>query len=229
MAVAIAGTPVSSSLSAGTTLVASLPSGITSGELLCLVVSTTFDVAITTPSGWTAETAVGDGFGSGRLALFRKAATGSEGASVNITVGSCDASSLAWRVTGHDTTTPINVSATNSGTSGSGTAITCPSVTTTATNCMVVRLGSCNEAAALTIPGSNTLIVAGSSGSGALNNSSSSAYAMQAATGASGTANFVATTGNRPWQAITFAIAPAASTTVYGLPLRSAVVKGAPL
>lgn len=216
MTIAIAGTPVGSGQDATSTLSATLPSGITTGELLWIIVNTTLGTTVTTPAGWTLAGSVADGFGGGREAAFYRIADGTEGATVSISLGSSvAATSMSFRITGQHPTVPIDATATtNSGTSGSTTAITSPSITTVSANCMILRGGGTRGSTGITNPGSNTDVGTTTIGTAPLESTQRVCYAMQAAAGASGTAAFVSAGGDREWQAITIAIAPAPGPTI---------------
>jgi hypothetical protein len=203
------GTPATGTLNAGTSLTANLPASIVAGELLVLVVGCALTQTISTPAGWSPVAAVSDGFGGSAIATFRRVADGTEGASVTVTLGaSCDAVSIAFRLGGADLTAPINVSGTGTNTSGSSTAMTCPSVTTTANNAFIVRAGITREATAIANPGSHTDIAQANTGSTPTNVFGRACYATLASAGATGTAAFVASGGNREWNVVTIAINP---------------------
>jgi hypothetical protein len=95
-------------VSPSTSLTATDPGGITANELLMLLVI--YDngsvPVVTTPAGWTRFAEYADD-GAG-FELFRKIASGSEG-DVVLTLTSTNAVVWYLRVSGADTTTPINV------------------------------------------------------------------------------------------------------------------------
>lgn len=211
MAVAIAGTAATNTQTGGTSISATLPGSIATGDLLRINISTVFSVTVTTPSGWTSIANVEDGYSSNRVVAFYRVADGSEGASVTVSLSTaCDATSIAWRVTGQNTSTPINVSATNSATSGSTTAITAPTVTTTVDGCMIERIASTRQSTGITNPASHTDIGTATTGTGSTNDTQRVCYAMQTTAGATGTAAFVGSGVGREWASMTIAIAPAA-------------------
>lgn len=201
------GTPATGTLVSGTSLTANLPSGIVVNERLILIVATTILVTITTPTGWRmVVTASEFAFGEARLALFDRVADGTEGSSVTVTVGSCDATSIAFRTGGTDPSNPIAATATNVATSGSTTAMTSPSVTTIGQNNLIIRASSTRQATSIANPASHTDIATATTGSGSTNNSSRACYIVQASPGATGTADFVASGTSRAWAAITVAL-----------------------
>ena len=216
MAVALQGTVATSNTRDVSSIDASLPGSIQSGELLILLLSCVNDRGVTTPTGWTSVASVADGFSGCRLICYRKAATGSEGASVTITLdGNAAIATTAFRLSGHDATTPVNASGTNSATSGADTAMTCPSVTTSVDGCLVLRAAADSGSSSHTDPASHTAIAEVKSGTSFDDVCCSSAYATQASAGGTGTAAFVASSGGL-WTAMTVAIAPAAASGVIG-------------
>lgn len=111
---------------------------------------------------------------------------------------------------GVDAGTSVNVSATASGT---GTAVTAPSVTTTSKNCMIiVALGILGGASQPTVSGSGGMTSAGSrgDGTGSLHTSTSQWVdpSVQRSAGASGTRAFTLGSSSE-WVAHTIALAPA--------------------
>lgn len=209
MPVTINGTPVASNtVGAATSLAVTNVSGIVVGELLLTQLGTVFAVSVTPPSGWTLENSVSDGFGSTAMGAFIRIADGGEGASATYTFASAEVAAVAMRIGGQAAVSPINAEANNSATSGSTTAMTCPSVTTTVDGCMIVRLCVTREATSIANPASHTAILSATTGSGSLSATVQACYQQQTNAGASGTADFVATGNNREWATITLAIAP---------------------
>jgi hypothetical protein len=97
----VAGTQTSVDAPGNTTNPVALPTGITAGELLIVLVGSTLCLP-STPSGWTQLFNVGSVSDNGLLCFF-KVATGSEGASVNVTLGSNGGgcANVAYRITGY--------------------------------------------------------------------------------------------------------------------------------
>ena len=215
MAALPTGTPVASSGSAVATLAVTMPSGITTGELLVVEISVSVAATISMADAgyWTQQAQDLDGFGQAQLAIFTRVADGTEGAtrSFNFAAGS-NVAALAYRITGQDTVSPINVvSATGTATSGSTTAVTCPSVTTSVDGCLILRFGQVVQATALADPAGHTAIGSATNGGGGSTDPwVQSCYQTQSTAGATGTAAFVETGGDRPWLAFTIAVAPAA-------------------
>ena len=109
------------------------PSGITSGELLILIVGS-FTTATTPPTGWTLLTSVAGG-GTGVTVYYKV----SDGTETDVTITATNFASIyyGWyfRISGADTTTPVDVigsSWTNSSTQGQAL-----SATTTTDGCLV--------------------------------------------------------------------------------------------
>ena len=119
-----------------------VPSGIAQNDLLILVVESA-NQAIATPSGWTQVTnspqftGTAAAAGGVRLAVFYKIAGASEGSVTVADTGDHTVAQIfAWR--GVDTTTPIPQSA--GAVDASATAsLSCPAVTTTRNNCVIVN------------------------------------------------------------------------------------------
>jgi type II secretory pathway pseudopilin PulG len=205
----------------GTSVTVTAPSGISSGDLLIAAVSTDGSTSgsLASPAGWTLLDRGSDSATQVTLGVWYKIAGASEPANYTFTwTGNEQAYGWIMRFTGHNSSTPINTSAFQAGTSTSSTP-PCPSVTTTVANTMIVRIGAFDRAlitvdspglsghTTITMDRSNTNSNACSGGAG---------YKQQAAIGASGTVNF-ALTGAENYRTVTIAIAPAVSSgTVSG-------------
>lgn len=117
---------------------------VSSGDLMILAVIGAYgDATITPPSGWTALASIDQGSAfEHELRLYWKIAGGSEASTYTVAIGGQGGGNnfgygLIWTYTGHDATTPIQVSATQRNTSSS-TSATCPSVTTTSADTTLV-------------------------------------------------------------------------------------------
>ncbi|QQS39311.1 DUF2341 domain-containing protein [Candidatus Woesebacteria bacterium] len=89
-----------------TTHTVSLPSGISSGDLLVIFFRTGATSTTHTLSGWNTLSTRDS---TGRTTIFWKTAAGSEGATVDITTAAGRASAHnSYRITGHDTSDPID-------------------------------------------------------------------------------------------------------------------------
>ncbi len=230
MAVVVNGTPAVTTFAAVASGSATMPAGVTTGELLTLDFAQAFDVGITTPSGWTPIIAAGDGFGSTSGASFYRIADGSEGASLALTFGgSCDAVAIITRHGGFNSAAPINgTPQSGSGTSGSTTAITSPSVTTTVDGCLIRRVAESRQSAGIATPSGQTDGGTGTTGSGSTNSTSRATYSTQATAGATGTVTFTsAAGGDREWVSLTYAIAPSPGPTITAQPSDQTVNNGA--
>lgn len=107
----VASTNTSSSAAAQTTAVVALPATIASGDLLifCMAFGS-ISISTTTPAGWTQvfNDSIATGGESGSCEY--KVASGSEGASVSVTITSSRWSAISWRITGFDSGTAPAVS-----------------------------------------------------------------------------------------------------------------------
>lgn len=80
----------------------SLPASISSGDLLIIILGMrTTTVTTSAPSGWSTAIAAAGGLGTHNLSVYYKVASGSEGASVNVSSsGSTLSSHNSYRITG---------------------------------------------------------------------------------------------------------------------------------
>lgn len=214
MAVAVATSANSNGINTVTTAVITMPSGIVSGDFLLMVGVQDFGptsgwAAVT---GWTIVRQLQNGNGNDDLIVYRRISNGTEGASVSVGLGGTTTwAATALRITGHDPTTPLNVSSGGSSNSGSTTAITCPTATTTATNCLIFRIGGTREASALSTPATYSVVSYSASGSTSTDRELGIFSVTQAAAAATSTAVTVATGASRDWVAFTVAVAPGAA------------------
>lgn len=113
----VAGTAVTSLADSGTYTI-SLPAGIASGNLLIILVSHLGDGRIGTnvPTGFTRLGSIRNqnGSGHGEYGVFRRAATGTEGATATMTNGGSVGGAVALRITGHQGTPEIAQNASGS-------------------------------------------------------------------------------------------------------------------
>ena len=130
---------------AETSFVLTKPAGVTTGDLLMLIVglddSNTQVDSIDTPSGWTQQSQLGDGSNDIRQAIFTRVATGSEGATETVTMtGTADFwAGFYLRITGADVASIIIGSADYT---TSAATITSPTVTTTDADSLVIAVAS---------------------------------------------------------------------------------------
>lgn len=83
------------------------PSGIASGNVLVMCISTRVDATITLPTGWVIRFQIADGSGGTRSAVAYKIADGTEGATTTVTLSvSGELSACTYRITGHDPANP---------------------------------------------------------------------------------------------------------------------------
>ena len=187
------------------------PSGVVSGDLLVAVLSCDgiHDVTISGGAGWTQRVSVDN---TGQCRIFTSTAGASEPADYDIdNTGSTNDNTLIviFRVSGADTTTPIDVSGTSTGTSATPV---CPDITTTQADTLLFACHSLDGNRLATAdtgqPSGYTLgkHVAVTVGSGACVGGAS--YKTQASAGASGTATYTCDTSDT-WCSVHVAIAPA--------------------
>ena len=124
-----------------TTVTPGLPAGYQANDIFLYVIESASNTINTAPSGYTQVTnspqANGANAATDRLAVYWKRATGSESApasegvdhtiAVILCIRGCPTTGNPWDVTAGDT-------------AGSGTGATCPSVTTTVPNCLVINI-----------------------------------------------------------------------------------------
>lgn len=186
------------------------PPGTAEGDLLIACVATK-GTSINTPTGWKLEQQIGSGKYNNtsivrvRFGVWWKIAGTSEPSSYT-----WQPSQIAYgwimRFTGHDSANPIDVFAKTDGPAASSTP-TCPAVTTTIANAMILRLGGFDAKPTLTSPWltghdpiplviGNTTACSGAAG-----------YMRQSTAGTSGTSSF-ALTPAKEYVTVTIAIAP---------------------
>jgi hypothetical protein len=144
---AVAATSFAESASA-TSLACPVPTGTAAGDLLVALVVGPTNVATTaTVTGWTLDKSQGgaDSAANDGQTTYYRVATGSEPASYTFTsTGTANRMSvLMARVTGADTTTPLDV-ATVSSSGAAATTYTAPSITTTTAGAMLLHWVSVN-------------------------------------------------------------------------------------
>ncbi len=213
----------------GVTAVSSItidkPDSTVENDLLIAVISNSPGETATL-SGWTIiQSQPYEGLG---LQTFYKVAGAAEGDDYTFTFsGNCYAYAAIIRITGHDTSTPINISGTRSGFSASPT---CSSTNTTKDDCLILRVFAADKSD-ITIddgePSGTTVVTVDTTHGGGLYGkghygdglygmtgggrcSAGVAYASQGASGATGTAAF-ALTASRSWLASTIAIQAASA------------------
>lgn len=120
--------------SAAASLTANVPS-VAAGELiLCFCYSKQTTATINTPSGYT--TTFGAADASGFVNCFWKIAAGGETTiSLVLSTGTSNIQAIVCKLTGHDATTPINITAVASASGGSNW--NSPTITTTVNGCLL--------------------------------------------------------------------------------------------
>jgi hypothetical protein len=231
-AITVEATNTSTHTSVTTTQVVALPSGLTSGDLLIIIVTVERDstnaspVQITTPTDWTlitsceavGPTALGDD--DVVMRAFKKISDGTEGASVNVTSSSRRGSHNSYRITGHFDLTSVECATTN----GSGTTdVDPPNLTPSwgsADNLWIAvaskERGLTAAPAAPTNFGTVLNASAGSTAEG--NNTTASARRTTTASSQDPSAFVFANYGAIDWISATIAIRPAAASTGRPIP-----------
>jgi hypothetical protein len=152
-AAAYANAGTATQATSSTSATAHMPTGITAGDLLLMVIATHDGSAPTVNAitGWTHLITKQGWVGTaGALDIFYKVAAGGEGDTTVTATTACIWQIDVSRFTGADTTTPINASAAASPAAG-GTPAS-PTVTTTTANCLVVSVVAAVATAATTAP-----------------------------------------------------------------------------
>lgn len=200
MTASIVGTPLETN-DGGGHVIASMPLGIVSGELLIIHIAYDVEGAFTTPSGWT-EIHQSELVGEVALYIGYRVADGTESSTYTFEVDDSDGS-LAWvfRIENHD---GVNVSSSvDSGTSSSPLA---PAVTTTVDDCLIINFVSMdvNNTSPFTLP-DNEIYDNGNRGVSIAAN-----YFTQVTAGSTSAKTLTANNSNG-WLASTIAISPASA------------------
>lgn len=190
-------------------LVFNKPSGTAQGDLLIVFMGFEkgSDVAITPPSGWTLVQRINSGTDNGAAAYYKMAGS-SEPASYTFTLtNSPKHAGGIVRYSGVDSVNPINVSATNSGTSS--TSQVAPSVTTTVNNAKVLVYYTSKKPATYTPAATTTERWDAPNTADGLPSNMMADF-EQVTAGATGTKTATASEAE-VWQTITVALTPADS------------------
>ena len=203
------------------------PTSTSQGNLLVAEVTWDSDSGpgtITPPAGWTTLNQAKYTYASGNSAVtvgvYYKIATLSDNSVTSYTWNWTTAESVyafILLITGNDTSTPINASATAEGHSS---APTCPTVTTTEAGALILRLYGSDRGNSNTdkgYPSGCTGISSDFSGKGTLSGecSGGAAFTSQSTNGNTGAAAFAITPTaiNPAWRAFTIAVTPDAGTS----------------
>lgn len=175
-------------LSNGTSLPVPTPGGTVNGDLLFLMASViNSTVNITVPAGYTMIQSIttGNTTADGKRAFYWKVAN-NEGSTQTVTYDGTGSviEAVCWRITGADTSSPVD---TYAYTTGTGTTVTCPTVTTSYANDLVCYLGWSSSTTATTWSTPTGFTMQDTPTSSAA--SWGDAWKVQAAAGASGTAS----------------------------------------
>jgi hypothetical protein len=218
MAIAVASIGTVTTTDTGTDVALAAPSGVQIGDLLIAHLQTENTIT-SVPSGFNtgpATSIAGNLFG----ALWYKIADSGDAAASTFTftsVGSGAKGGSMWRITGFNSSSPINTSDTSNDTSAT---ITCGSVTPSVADCLfILFVGMRSDGAARTVSGYNMAIdnpAMWSEGYDAQWNSNarqiSAAYALRPQTSNTGACTATGT-GSDPNTGIVIAIAPGTGPT----------------
>lgn len=191
-----------------TSISANLPSYSSGdlGVLVCYIDTST--ATFSAISGWSATD--GGTAAEGGVTIFTRSCDGSEGSTVTVAASSGGATNIqviALKITGHNTTTPLNISAFASASGGANW--NSPSITTTADGCLLFFAGGCREvsnASDTSIPSGTTLVDQLATAGSWLG----LAYKTQTSAGSTGAQQWTNTANAK--RAFSFAIAPASAT-----------------
>ncbi len=202
------GSSQTATVNTATTVTVANPAGTAAGNLLIGIVAVNAQVSVSASAGWT-PLSQGNCAGTTntcRLAIFYRYYDGT-GPSVTFSWDGASRKAIAGvlRYSGASGVPTVGTLAT-----GTSNAPTCPSVTTTVPNSVIVRVFAAgdNTLAASPYPAGHTGRYALQLGGGGSDLASGAADTVQAAAGPSGTAAF-ALTASSNWAAQTIAVAPA--------------------
>lgn len=229
---ALQGTATLVENAASATVAVTVPSGANVGELLICAVTgsrTATGDTLTAPGGWQTAALVKDGSANGVVTgLYYRVADGTEAASYTWTNTAGTAGRISGsmqRVSGADTTTPMDAAATSASlTAVAGTTIDAPSLTTVTANALLVSAAAANasSSASLTVPTGMTLINT-TAGTGRRQSWASEAFPTP---GATGVRTWTVGTASLQRVAILAAIRPAAAAAAPTLTSRLVGVTG---
>jgi hypothetical protein len=227
VAIVVEGTSTLYESASTTSAVLTYPSGITAGEVLVALIGTsTVTAPSTAPSGWTVTLAQ-NGNNAISASIFHKVATGSETGTVTFTGTSGRTTGIMFRLSGVDTTTPIDATAVGAGAPIQST-FTMPSITTATNGAMLIHnivLNSSNPATNDIITLSGTTLINKSTGTGRL---TGGYYEERATAGATGTRVWSKTNAGTTlqWAGVTAAFRPGSSGPA--VPVLNRCVQGIP-
>lgn len=221
---ALAGTvQTTSNTTASTTYAGTYPTGVTAGELIIahiLVRSATTANTVTRPTGFTTinEYLAGAATSGGQLLSYWRAATGAETGAVNWT-GTVSAVNIVsiFRLSGADTTTPVNGTPGTTVDGASQITHTFPAVTTTVADTLLVCIDGSSSALTFTSWGASLVqLWFSSTGSGQTTRLTAGASEAIPGTGSTGTRTLTTNSGITSLQS--FAIAPGGGAPPAALP-----------
>ncbi len=193
---------------AGAALAVPVPAGVAAGNLLVAAVAVDGSAGNTLamPAGWTLLARPNSG-GQVQLAVWWRIASASEPSNYAAAwTGNRQAYGWMMRFSGNHQTTPINAfSSSSPGTTSA--APSCPTVTTTVPNALILRIGGFDDND-ITVDSAGiagyTTITVDRSNTGSATTSGGAAYANLSAVGSSGTASFALTAAE---EYVTFTVA----------------------
>jgi hypothetical protein len=192
------------------------PSGVASGDLLVIGVSIDTNATVTTPTGFTQIVNQVSVELDCRLAVFWRVADGSEGSTFTIASSSEIACGACIRITGADTTSPIDaVSVFNGSQNTTVSTILAPDIYDVYGDALILRMaGADNGAGDFTLPSAHTSIVLNPS-SAASGAEFASCYKNSTGRGYIGNASFAYSATADGIVCTTILIKPAGGTAVY--------------
>lgn len=170
MAIALQGTPTVTELATGTSIDVAYPTGIQAGELLVCSVNNSGASVPATPAGFTLAKSQTNANGTATSIMTAyKVATGSESGTIAVAsnVASGRITGIMMRLSGVDTTTPIDVAA-SSANGATGASWSVPSITTVTNGALLYAHTALNasSSADITHTAAQMTSVANSTGTG---------------------------------------------------------------
>lgn len=187
--------------SISTTRTVTLPTNIADDYIFVALMDDPVSQTFTIPGGWTRLYDTVDVVSAATFILFYKKSNGSEGASINVTVGTTEeASWIAFSVRGAHASSPIHAQGTNA--TGTGGTATIPAITTSIIDTLVIGVIATDDVT--TTHGATTDYTQLAESA---NDTSVSVWYKTQATAATISANTSTLTDNEQWLGVSFAIA----------------------
>lgn len=154
-------------------LILPVPADVVSGDVLVALISTDANPTITAPSGWTLEDSIG---GTAKSFVYYRYSPGGEPVDYTWVLGGAeDAVGSIIRVVSVDPEDIIHAKVTSSGT---GSTVVVPAITTLVNNAMLVTLISLNDGVLVDPPRGRVLWLVNSSGTAIGSVGSSASYVV---------------------------------------------------